>query len=53
MWRSLVARALWERKAAGSNPVTPTSKSPQSRGSAIIPAKSSLVSFMVLFRKGP
>ena len=24
MWRSLVARALWERKVAGSNPVIPT-----------------------------
>ncbi len=23
MWRSLVARPLWERKAAGSNPATP------------------------------
>ena len=24
VWRSLVARPLWERKAAGSNPATPT-----------------------------
>gem|GEM_PF-5900631 len=24
VWRSLVARPLWERKVAGSNPVTPT-----------------------------
>lgn len=24
MWRSLVARPLWERKAPGSNPGTPT-----------------------------
>ena len=25
VWRRLVARPLWERKVAGSNPVTPTS----------------------------
>lgn len=24
MWRSLVARPLWERKVVGSNPATPT-----------------------------
>ena len=24
MWRSLVARLLWEQDVAGSNPVTPT-----------------------------
>lgn len=25
VWRSLVARPLWERKVVGSNPATPTS----------------------------
>ncbi len=25
VWRSLVARLLWEQDVAGSNPVTPTS----------------------------
>ena len=28
VWRSLVARPLWERKAAGSSPVTPTVELP-------------------------
>jgi hypothetical protein len=27
-WRSLVARSLWEREAAGSNPAVPTNGSP-------------------------
>lgn len=27
VWRSLVARPLWERKVVGSNPATPTSRS--------------------------
>lgn len=26
VWRSLVARPLWERKVVGSNPATPTSR---------------------------
>ena len=26
VWRSLVARLLWEQDVAGSNPVTPTAK---------------------------
>jgi hypothetical protein len=25
LWRSLVAHSLWERRDAGSNPVSPTS----------------------------
>src|SRR5699024_4210562 len=29
MWRSLVAHPLWERRVAGSNPVIPTSVSPE------------------------
>ncbi len=27
VWRSLVARPLWERKVVGSNPATPTTSS--------------------------
>lgn len=27
VWRSLVARPLWERKVVGSNPATPTNSS--------------------------
>ena len=26
VWRSLVAHSLWERRVAGSNPVTPTTQ---------------------------
>lgn len=32
VWRSLVARPLWERKAVGSNPATPTTCAITSRG---------------------
>src|SRR5450830_2179172 len=32
MWRSLVARPLWERKVVGSNPAIPTNLTSPTRG---------------------
>ena len=39
MWRSLVARPLWERKVVGSNPAIPTERPPTAAGRIVGPAR--------------
>ena len=35
-WRSLVARAVWDREVAGSNPVSPTTRNLEALASFFI-----------------